>query len=350
MSAPSQSLATPNQMSQRRIAPLPVRPRSSSGLPGRSTKSLNPHSLSPQSSKEPSNRRNSYHHQDATADVHHLFPPIVSSPRAPFRLSQIGSRSQPDEQSAAFTFRALHNVTPRPSPEPEDVRLASSQIPPIRLSSSSWPILSTAEQDHPQPLHAFYSDEKVAIDGVHDLSEPVDPFSISHSLKVDAGVSVTSPSRSAPSFSFTQPSELNPSPSPHSRRVSDISAVSQGNDTLVSYDVREENTPPEPFFTPAFQTALQHGLDIAKCTDAAIEKVGDSSKFRGDLKRLLKDSKDLSTFQSSDTRTIAVLGDTGEGKDKRCQREGLMLTTAGKSSLINSLLHFPEIAKTVSSS
>jgi hypothetical protein len=318
MSASSQSFATPNQMSQRRFAPLPVRPRSSSGQPGRSSKPPNPHSLSPQSPNEPSNRRHSYHHQDATADIHHMSPPIVSSPRAPIRSSQLGSKSQPDEQSTAFTFRALHNVTPRPSPEPEDVRLASSQIPPIRLSSASWPILSTAEQEHPQPLHAFYSDEKVAIDGVHDLSEPVNPFSIAHSPNLEADVSVTSPLPSAPSFSFTQPSELSPSPSPHSRRVSDISAVSGDNETLVSYDVREENTPPEPFFTPAFQKALQHGLDIAKSIAAAVEKVGDSSKFRGDLKRLLKDSKDLSTFQSSDTRTIAVLGDTGEGKDKRC--------------------------------
>jgi hypothetical protein len=350
VSASSHSLATPTQMSQRRIAPLPVRPRSSSGQPGKSSKSPNPHSLSPQSSKEPSNHRHSYHYQDATAVVHHLFPPIVSSPRAPFRFSELGSKSQPDEQSTAFTFRALHNVTPRPSPEPEDVRVAPSQIPSIRLSSSSWPILSTAEREHPQSLHAFNSDEKVAIDGVHDLSEPVDPFSIAHSPNLEAGVSVASPLRSVPSFSFIQPSELSPSPSPHSRRVSDISAVSEDNDTLVSYDVREENTPPEPFFTPAFQTALQHGLDIAKSTVAALEKVGDSSKFRGDLKRLLRDSKDLSTFQSSDTRTIAVLGDTGEGKDKCCQREEMMLTTAGKSSLINSLLHFPEIAKTVSSS
>ena len=348
MSASSQSLATPSQMSQRRIAPLPVRLRSSSGQSRRSSKSPNPHSLSPQSSKERSNHRHSYLHQDATADVHHLFPSIASS-QAPFQFS-LGSKSQPDEQSTAFTFRALHNVTPRPSPEPEDVHLASSQISPTRLSSSSWPILPTAEREHPQSLHAFYCDEKVAINGVHDLSEPVDPFSIAHSSNLEAGVSVASPLRSVPSFSFTQPSELSPSPSPHSRRVSDISAVSEDNDTLVSYDVREENTPPEPFFTPAFQTALQRGLDIAKSTVAAIEKVGDSSKFHSDLKRLLKDSKDLSTFQSSDTRTIAVLGDTGEGKDKCCEREELMLTTAGKSSLINSLLHFPEIAKTVSSS
>lgn len=44
----------------------------------------------------------------------------------------------------------------------------------------------------------------------------------------------------------------------------------------------------------------------------------------------MEDAKGLRKFQGSDTRTIAVLGDSGEGK----------------SSLINSLLHVPEIAQT----
>ena len=303
-------------MSQRRIAPLPVRPESSSGGPGQSSQSPNPHTVAPQSSTEPSNFRHSSHHPDATLDVRHLSPLIASS-QALFHLDQ--SKSQTDEQYAAHTFRALHNVTPRPPPGGKEVRLASSQILPIRPSSSSWPNLSTAEQELPQPLHTFYSDEKVVIDSVHDLPEPEDPFSSAFSTNLTASESVASPSRFILSLSSTQPSELSSSPSPHSRRVSDISTVSENSDPLVPYDVRDENTPLEPFFTPAFQTALQHGLDIAKSTVAAIERVGDSSTLCGDLKRLLKDSKDLSTFQSSDTRTIAVLGDSGQGKGECCQ-------------------------------
>jgi hypothetical protein len=303
-------------MSQRRIAPLLVRPRSSSFQPERSSKSPNAHRLSPESSMESSHRRHSYQHQDATTNVHHLTLPSSNSLPAPFQFGQTGSKSQPDEQDNPFTFRALHNVTPRPSPEPEVVLAASSQVPPTKPNSSSWQILSKAEQELPQPLHAFYSDEKVAIDSVHVLSEPVQPPNISLSPKLGAGVGVTSPPQPLPSLSFTRPSELRTSPSPHSRRVSGISAVSDENDTLFFYDVREENTPLEPFFNPVFQTALQHGLEIAKSTATAIERVGDSSKFHGDLKGLLQNSKDLSTFQSSDTRTIAVLGDSGEGKNK----------------------------------
>ncbi|TVY75935.1 hypothetical protein LSUE1_G004583, partial [Lachnellula suecica] len=62
----------------------------------------------------------------------------------------------------------------------------------------------------------------------------------------------------------------------------------------------------------------------------AINTLVGTSKPSDDLKRLREDAIRLSTFQSTDTRTIAVLGDSGEGK----------------SSLINALLHFPEIAKT----
>ena len=303
-------------MSQRRIVPLPVRPESSSGEPEQSSQSPNPHTVAPQSSTESSNSRHSSHHPDATLDVRHLSSFIASS-QALFHLDQ--SKSQTDEQYAAHTFRALHNVTPRPPSEGKEVRLASSQILPIRPSSSSWPNLSTAEQELPQPLHTFCSDEKVVIDSVHDLPELEDPFSSAFSTNLTASESVASPSRSILSLSSTQPSELSSSPSPHSRRVSDISTVSENSDPLVPYDVRDENTPLEPFFTLAFQRALQHGLDIAKSTVAAIERVGDSSTLCGDLKRLLKDSKDLSTFQSSDTRTIAVLGDSGQGKGERCQ-------------------------------
>ncbi|KAH8744019.1 hypothetical protein F5882DRAFT_455086 [Hyaloscypha sp. PMI_1271] len=114
------------------------------------------------------------------------------------------------------------------------------------------------------------------------------------------------------------------------RSVSDVSDVSDFNDNTRPYDVRDEEAPIEPFFTSVFQTALQNGLGIANKVVTAIEKLVGSSEPSSDLERLFKDARRLGTFQSTDTRTIAVLGDSGEGK----------------SSLINALLHFPEIAKT----
>jgi hypothetical protein len=92
-----------------------------------------------------------------------------------------------------------------------------------------------------------------------------------------------------------------------------VSDVSDNNDNTGPYDVRDEEAPLEPFFTSSFQTALQNGLGIASKVDTAIEKLVGSSEPSSDLERLLKDARRLGTFQSSDTRTIAVLGDSGEG-------------------------------------
>lgn len=132
------------------------------------------------------------------------------------------------------------------------------------------------------------------------------------------------------------------------RSVSDVSDVSDFNDNTRPYDVRDEEAPIEPFFTSVFQTALQNGLGIANKVVTAIEKLVGSSEPSSDLERLFKDARRLGTFQSTDTRTIAVLGDSGEGNCSVLRGiEALSDTFIGKSSLINALLHFPEIAKTV---
>jgi hypothetical protein len=318
----SSPLGTPSS-SHRRIAPLPVRPKSSSGQHGGSQNLTSPHGLSPASSigtgQSSSNRRHSYHHTYAATGARHLSPPAADPPGAIFEFGQTGSNSQPVEQLETFTFRLLHNVTPRPSPQPEETRLSALQSPSTGLNSSSLPIPSTQEQEYPQPLPKIYSEKKMESHREADLSEQFESFTTALSSGSTAGAGVASPSRLVPSLSFTQTLNLCPGPALHSRRTSEASMVSEKSDTLAPYDVRDEKAPLEPFFTPVFQTALQGGLNIAKNLVGAIERFGGSSEPRGDLNRLLKDAKALSAFQTSDTRTIAVLGDSGEGNHGCCQ-------------------------------
>ncbi|KAH8703638.1 hypothetical protein BGW36DRAFT_287095 [Talaromyces proteolyticus] len=117
------------------------------------------------------------------------------------------------------------------------------------------------------------------------------------------------------------------------RAESDVSVYSELSDSGISttsYDVRDEETPIGPFFTAQFQNALQQGLNVSKSAMTAIEEFRGSIEPESNLGKLLRDARSLSTFHSADTRTIAILGNSGEGK----------------SSLINSLLHYPGIAKT----
>ena len=95
-----------------------------------------------------------------------------------------------------------------------------------------------------------------------------------------------------------------------------FSAVSIADDQSgpsFPYDVEAETMPDQPFFHPTFQAALKRGTVLARDVAHALRKCKSASEPQSDLSRLLKDAAHLSRFQGSDTRTIAVLGDSGEG-------------------------------------
>ncbi|KAK4106679.1 hypothetical protein N658DRAFT_414629 [Parathielavia hyrcaniae] len=121
----------------------------------------------------------------------------------------------------------------------------------------------------------------------------------------------------------------------HQSRTSDVSILSDLEDSRRSatpYDVRNETRDPDHrFFTPEFQSTLQAGVGIARDTLTEVERLDGLVQGDGDLEKLLDDAKELCTFRGSDKKTIALLG---------------IREKVGKSSLINSLLHFPEIART----
>lgn len=343
----------------RRIAPLPRRSRGSSN-PGNSQNTLSTNGTPSQSSSSDVNqslstvsdisiRPPSYQTPDTTENARHLSPPAPDVSRTAFQFGQSGSNSQPTGRQEMYTYRLLHNITPRPSPEPEEIRLSHSQDSSTGLNDSSLATLSTRDHEISQPLHTMYSDEKIAIPTADDHLERALPTIVGDHSDTAAGTHHASSFRPASPLSRNQVFSLSPSLGvQRPRSVSDVSDVSDRNDNISPYDVRDEEAPLEPFFTSVFQTALQNGLSIANTVCTAIEKLVGSSEPSSDLERLSKDAKRLGTFQSSDTRTIAVLGDSGEGncgvlRGKRALANMLI----GKSSLINALLHFPEIAKTV---
>lgn len=86
------------------------------------------------------------------------------------------------------------------------------------------------------------------------------------------------------------------------------------NDTTSAYNVESEVPPSQPFHSPAFQDVLRKGLNIPRQLADALEKAQLSLVDGDNIQRLISDAQGLSKFEVSDTRTIAILGDSGGGE------------------------------------
>ncbi|XEV04523.1 hypothetical protein FSHL1_009810 [Fusarium sambucinum] len=154
-------------------------------------------------------------------------------------------------------------------------------------------------------------------------------YGISSSSNAISGVEAFSPS--TPHSKNRPLSSLSPSSdTPSSNHVT--SPIPEPPTPIIPYDARTEVPPTHTLFTDTFQNALLQGSETAQKVVQAIEKmrVGALRESNPEVLNFYGDAKSLQHFQGTDTRTIAVLGDSGEGK----------------SSLINSLLHFPGVAQT----
>ena len=79
------------------------------------------------------------------------------------------------------------------------------------------------------------------------------------------------------------------------------------------YDVGSESAPAHRFFTAEFQSTLRAGTAIAREALVEVERLSALVQGDSDLEKLLDDATELCAFRGSDTKTIAVLGDSGEG-------------------------------------
>jgi hypothetical protein len=94
---------------------------------------------------------------------------------------------------------------------------------------------------------------------------------------------------------------------------SPASIVTSEDNASRPYNINDEPAPNEPFYSPQFQSMLQEGIKIAgDVTDGLIELRSFASN-QG-LSNLQENAETLKNYQNSGTRTIAVLGDSGQGE------------------------------------
>jgi hypothetical protein len=78
------------------------------------------------------------------------------------------------------------------------------------------------------------------------------------------------------------------------------------------YNIRDEPAPNEPFYTQAFQSTLKAGIKIADDAADGLTTLRGRMNNQG-LRILQETAETLKAYQSSGKRTIAVLGDSGQG-------------------------------------
>lgn len=269
------------------------------------------------------------------------------------------SDNGPDDtaQDSLFTFRAVFNTTPQPSrapsAEPQDVagdpqldhlrdwssivstprsfgasleatpnshqlRASSPASPgassPLADQTSAWTSVSSTPSPHPLILTpstipsgyvtASTSTPAISIPFVQPPTPVAElPASTTQVPPSVAELLATTTQALPSAVELPAFSPLRPTPaSPATARVTPVTP----------YDPRDETTPSHDLFKPAFQDALKNGCRISRDAATAITKadIGPDS----DLKQLLGETERLKNFHGSDTRTIAVLGDSGEGR------------------------------------
>lgn len=97
--------------------------------------------------------------------------------------------------------------------------------------------------------------------------------------------------------------------------------------TYPFYGIPPEEIPESPFFSLIFQNALHSGIQLARNSAAILKQLLTRTSHHENAGSSVKQSGEL----NFGTKTIAFLGNSG----------------VGKSSVINSLLDFPDIASIV---
>ena len=101
------------------------------------------------------------------------------------------------------------------------------------------------------------------------------------------------------------------------------------DEQLIPYDVKKDEAfPSHPFFTEEFQSkGIVKGTECARTISNALQTLAGPAQQDPHRLRLVADAKGLSQFESQEKRTIAVLGDSGEGASRPSGRSIPLLTS-----------------------
>jgi hypothetical protein len=213
---------------------------------------------------------------DDTVVTEHLSP-------MPFLFGQSPQTNQLHTENTLFTFRSLHNASPQPP-------MMFAKPLKLRRSSSANSLFGTSSAQAPGNHKA------------DEVQHKLDSLNSSENL-----VRVTPKIRDNASSLGPVEHKVEPDLQPPSH------ATDINDRTRVPYDIKDEPAPTAPFYTTAFQSALKDGARIAREAAEALVPVCalDDSPT---LQRLKNMAEDLSKYRSSEAKTIAVLGDSGEGE------------------------------------
>ena len=118
------------------------------------------------------------------------------------------------------------------------------------------------------------------------------------------------------SLAFSSASSPSPSPSQPQRAKIGLPVTAADLQTREPsnrpYDITAEEAPAHPFFSSTFQENLELGRQLASDAADTIRRI--SHQYRDQpLDQLLSDAETPSAFQPSAAKTVAILGDSGEG-------------------------------------
>ena len=84
-------------------------------------------------------------------------------------------------------------------------------------------------------------------------------------------------------------------------------------DDVAPYDVREEPPPSEPFFSEAYQEALDFGHGLVKDISASLSHCGLARTQDSEIGKIWHSAQKLEKFDQPETRVIGIVGDSGSG-------------------------------------